>query len=125
MTDTDNNVAVWFEIPASDLDASQKFYETVLGIKMTRQDAGPNPIVMFAGSDYTGVSGHLYSGKPAASGTGPTVHLDASDGLEDALTRVPGAGGKVISDIIDLPVGRFAYCEDPDANSFGLFAMAG
>jgi predicted enzyme related to lactoylglutathione lyase len=31
------------------------------------------------------------------------------------------AGGKVVSDPIAIPAGRFAYCLDPDGNSFGLF----
>jgi predicted enzyme related to lactoylglutathione lyase len=28
----------------------------------------------------------------------------------------------VVSPVIAIPAGRFAYCEDPDGNSFGLFA---
>ena len=30
-------------------------------------------------------------------------------------------GGEVVSPIITIPAGRFAYCLDPDGNSFGLF----
>ena len=121
MADTPNNIAVWFEIPASDLDASKAFYEKVLGITMTRNDDGPNPMVAFTSMMDEGVSGHLYPGTPAKAGTGSTIHFAAKDRLEDAMARVPDAGGKVVSDIIPIPVGRFVYCEDPDGNSFGLF----
>ena len=44
------------------------------------------------------------------------------DTLEDALSRVKDAGGRVISDIITIPVGRFAYCLDTEGNSIGLFS---
>lgn len=121
MPDTPPNTAVWFEIPCSDLNASKAFYQTVLGIAMTRNDDGPNPMVAFSSMEDSGVSGHLYPGKPAPAGSGNTIHLAVGGKLEDAMERVPAAGGKIVSDIIPIPVGRFVYCEDPDGNSIGLF----
>lgn len=121
MNDQSKNTCVWFEIPSTDLDRSKSFYEAVLGITMTRNDDGPNPMITFSSMEDTGVSGHLYPGKPSAEGTGSTVHLAVSDKLEDAMERVPVAGGKVVSDIIPIPAGRFVYCLDPDGNSIGLF----
>ena len=54
---------------------------------------------MFAIKDMqAGLSGHLYPGKPAAGGSGNTIHLAAPEPLEDALKRVGENGGKVISD---------------------------
>lgn len=121
MTDQPANTCVWFEIPCTDLNASKGFYEKTLGIVMTRSDDGPNPMVMFSSMEDQGVSGHLYPGTPSPRGTGNTIHLGVKDKLEDAMTRVPEAGGKVVSDIIPIPYGRFVYCEDPDGNSIGLF----
>ena len=121
MSDAAANTAVWFEIPVTDLDASRAFYEKVLGIAMTRSDEGPNPMVAFSSMDDAGVSGHLYPGTPAARGSGNTIHFAVRETLEDAMARVPEAGGRVVSDIIPIPVGRFVYCEDPDGNSIGLF----
>ena len=68
-----------------------------------------------------GVAGHLYPGKPAPEGTGSTVHFAVPDSLEKTLERVGSAGGKVVSDPIAIPVGRFAYALDPDGNSLGIF----
>ena len=34
---TDYNPVGWFEIPVMDMDRSEKFYETMLGIKLARQ----------------------------------------------------------------------------------------
>ena len=121
MADKPFNTCVWFEIPCTDLDASKQFYEKVLGVTMTRSDDGPNPMAAFTSMQDEGVSGHLYPGKPAARGTGATIHLAVKDKLEDAMARVPEAGGKVVSEIIPIPVGRFVYCEDLDGNSIGLF----
>jgi predicted enzyme related to lactoylglutathione lyase len=121
MSDTPRNICVWFEIPVTDLAKAKTFYEAVLATEMTENRDGPNPMVAFSSMADSGVSGHLYPGKPAAAGTGNTVHLGVSDKLETALERVKPAGGQVVSPIITIPAGRFAYCLDPDGNSFGLF----
>ena len=122
MAEQHRNSCVWFEIPCTDLDAAKKFYETVLGVTMTRIDDEPNPIVCFTSLEDEGVSGHLYPGAPAPRGAGATIHLSVKDKLEDAMARVRKAGGKVVSDIIALPAGRFVYCEDLDTNSIALFS---
>jgi predicted enzyme related to lactoylglutathione lyase len=79
-------------------------------------------MAMFPTSTPEGVAGHLYPGKPAVDGAGPTVHFACPDKLEDALGRVKEAGGKVLSEIITIPAGRFAYCLDTEGNSIGLFS---
>lgn len=120
-SESPQNAAVWFEIPVTDLKRSKSFYEAVTRAPMTEDDTGPNPIVVFSVQDpKTGVSGHLYPGKPARD-TGNTIHLAVPTPLEDTIERVGPAGGKVVSPIIAIPAGRFAYCQDPDGNSIGLF----
>jgi len=116
---TPANVAVWFEIPVSDMDRAKAFYEAVLRTKLKDENTGPNPMAVFPASGERGVAGHLYPGKP--SGGGNTIHLAAPEPLEAAIDRVREKGGKVLSDIIVIPAGRFAYCQDPDGNSIGLF----
>ena len=116
------NAAVWFEIPVSDLARAKEFYARVLMTSFTDQNAGPNPMAIFARAGENGVSGHLYPGHPATDGTGPTIHLPVPDSVEEGLERVREAGGKVLSPIIDIPSGRFAYCLDLDGNSIGIFS---
>ena len=116
------HAAVWFEIPVTDMARAQRFYETVTDMRLQNDDSGPNPMAIFQTEDLqSGVSGHLYPGKPA-QGQGNTVHLSVPKPLEAALERVTQSGGKVVSDIISIPPGRFAYCTDPDGNSVGFFA---
>jgi uncharacterized protein len=121
MSFTPPNAVVWFEIPVTDLAKSKQFYETVLQNALVDQEMGPNVTSIFTPSQGGGVSGHLYVGKPSASGTGNTIHLAAPSPLESALERLKTAGGTVLSDIVQIPAGRFAYCLDLDGNSIGLF----
>ncbi len=122
MSFTPENFTVWAEIPVADFDRAIGFYNTVFATELKRDETGPNAVAMFPTSEPGGVAGHLYPGKPAVDGTGPTVHLACPDKLEDALARVTAAGGKVLSEIITIPPGRFAYCLDTEGNSIGVFS---
>jgi predicted enzyme related to lactoylglutathione lyase len=110
-----------FEIPVTDMNRAKSFYGTVLQTELMDEPSAPNPMSIFPMQDRDSVSGHIYPGKPAPQGTGSTVHLRVSD-LESAMERVGQNGGTVVSPVITIPSGRFAYCLDPDGNSFGLFA---
>jgi hypothetical protein len=115
----------WTELPVTDLDRSRKFYGAILNAPLTEMAMGPDMTYVFPNADVkAGVSGHIYKGKPAPKGTGPTVHLVVPDTVEAALDRVKHAGGEVVSAAIAIPAGRFAYCLDPDGNSFGVFEYA-
>ncbi|MDU9003838.1 VOC family protein [Sedimentitalea todarodis] len=122
MTNLPENALVWAEIPVSDLDKAIAFYTTVTGGSLNRTETGPNPIADFQTLD-NGVALHLYPGKPAEDGRGPTLHLASAGTLEETMNRVTDAGGKVLSPIIDIPPGRFFYATDPDGNSIGFFKM--
>ncbi len=122
MPHSPEHFTVWTEIPVTDIDRAIAFYNTVFDTEMKKDETGPNPMAMFPTSTPGGVAGHLYPGKPATDGSGPTVHLASPDKLEDALERVKAAGGQVLSEPIAIPAGRFAYCQDPDGNSIGLFS---
>ncbi len=116
------DAAVWFEIPVSDMAKAKAFYGAVVKGELIDENDGPNPMAMFPVADLeTGVSGHIYPGKPSTDGSGNTVHLASPDKLEDALKRVTDNGGQVISPAITIPPGRFAYCLDLDGNSFSMF----
>jgi len=115
------HAAVWFEIPVTDMERAKRFYGAVLQNELVDEEGGPNPMTRFVTNDQKAVAGHLYPGKPAPEGTGPTVHLAVAAPLEEAVERVTANGGKVVSPIIPISAGRFVYCLDPDGNSFGLF----
>ena len=124
MTGRPEHAVVWAEIPANDIDRAMAFYSAVLQAEMVKDESGPNPMAMFQAASQSGVAGHIYPGKPAGDGTGSTIHLAVPDKLEAAVERLRQAGGKVLSDPIQIPPGRFAYCLDLDGNSIGLFETA-
>ena len=122
MTFKPEHFVVWAEIPATDLDRATAFYSSVLETEMRKDETGPNPVVMFQTQDaMAGIAGHIYPGKPAIDGSGPTIHFAVPGKLEATLEKVTSAGGKVISDPIEIPPGRFAYCQDLDGNSISFF----
>jgi uncharacterized protein len=122
MSFTPENFTVWAEIPVTDLDRAIVFYDKVFDTALTKDESGPQPTAIFPTSNQSGIAGHLYAGKPAGNGAGPTVHMVSPDTVDAALERVKTAGGKVLSDIISIPCGQFAYCLDPDGNSIGIFS---
>lgn len=111
---------VWVEIPVTNLDASAKFYEAILGAELTLMEMGPNKSMIFSHEENS-VSGHLYEGKPAAAGTGSTIHFQSNVAPEEGMKRVEAAGGKVVSETVEIPTGKFFYFTDLDGNSIGLF----
>jgi predicted enzyme related to lactoylglutathione lyase len=115
------NAVVWAEIPVTDMDRAKRFYASVVGNELIDNHDGPNPMADFPRAKEQSVGGHLYPGKPAKNGTGNTIHLSVSGTVDAALERVKQAGGEVVSPVIEIPAGRFAYCLDLDGNSIGIF----
>lgn len=113
-------VVVWAEIPVTDMEKAMAYYGTVFGYKMVLDTSGPNPMAIL-NNEMENVAGHLYPGKPAPAGQGPTVHLETVDTLEAAVERCKAAGGTVLSEPIAIPSGRFVYTQDPDGNSIGIY----
>jgi uncharacterized protein len=120
------NAVTWFEIPAADLERAQRFYETVLGAPLRREQMGPQQLAVFAYDD-NGVGGCLHIDTPPVrpSRDGTRVYLDASPSLDAALGRVERAGGRVAIGKTALPpgMGFFAHIEDSEGNVVGLHAL--
>lgn len=123
------NAISWFEIPTTQLDQAQAFYESVLGSRMRRESMGPSEGAVFAyDTAADGVGGALMMGptapQPGAAGT--LIYLDASPSLDAALARVTQAGGQIALGRQALPpgMGFFAHITDLDGNRIGLHALA-
>ncbi|MTH99640.1 VOC family protein [Roseibium sp. RKSG952] len=113
---------VWGELPVSDMDKAMAFYSSVTGGDLQLDPNCPSPMAVFKPANpEIGVALHIYPGKPATNGNGPTLHLAAQGVLEDVMKRVESAGGQVVSEPIQIPAGRFFYAKDPDGNSVGFF----
>lgn len=122
------NAITWFEIPSTQLDKAQAFYEAVLECKMRREPMGPSEGAVFPYETKEGVGGAILAGPtaPAPASGGTLIYLDASPSLDAALARAVKAGGKVALPRQALPpgLGFFAHITDLDGNRVGLHAAA-
>ncbi|MBP9148150.1 MAG: VOC family protein [Rhodoferax sp.] len=123
-----NNAISWFEIPTTQLDRAQAFYEAVLQRPMRREAMGPSQGAVFAYDMAAGgVGGALLMGPtaPTLATGGTLVYLDASPSLDAALERTLAAGGQVALPCQALPpgMGFFAHITDLDGNRVGLHAL--
>lgn len=125
-TSAPRNSVVWFEIPVPDLDKGVAFYNDVLQVQLIRESMDGMEMAKFPVADEMNMpSGHLSVGTSAPAGQGGVIHLLCPDALEDGMERLVKAGGKVMSDPITIPFGRFTYCQDPFGNGIGLYVETG
>src|SRR5262245_9703764 len=92
---TTMNALNWFEIPVSNIDRAQKFYQGLLGQDLKRENFGGQAHAVFPAKE-PGVSGALVEmkeRKPAGEGT--LVYLNVEGKLDGCLTRVASSGGAV------------------------------
>lgn len=118
----------WFEIPVTDLDRAQHFYETVLGRTLRRENFGGEPLAVFPYDD-PATGGALQSGVNGASakaGTGIRIYLDCMPSIDAALARIESAGGQIVTPKSALPpgMGFIARLRDTEGNEVGLHSAA-
>lgn len=127
------NRVMWFDIPASDINASAEFYARVFGwnvLPKHEKDSGDELSFRVAQTEASDLP-HL-PGKPGSINGGivtrmigishPTILVEVED-IAEKLAEIVAAGGKPVADKKALPLadGYFAYVEDPDGNVIGLW----
>jgi predicted enzyme related to lactoylglutathione lyase len=121
-----NNVVGWFEIPVSDMERAMKFYETILGISLSRQQMGPLDMAMFPMIEKgLGAAGSLvrHPDHYQPSQSGVLIYLTPPSGdLSIELGRVAGAGGKVLREktLISPDVGYMGLFVDTEGNRIAI-----
>lgn len=112
----------WFEIPVTDLDRAQRFYETLFARSMRREQMGPQALAVFDYED--GIGGALLKSdtmtRPGTEGT--LVYLNAEPSLDAVLARARELGATVLQDKLELPrdIGFIAQIIDSEGNRVGL-----
>ncbi|MET0225807.1 MAG: VOC family protein [Dokdonella sp.] len=118
------NVPAWFEIPTSDLDRAQQFYEHVLAVQLKREDVGDGTLAVFPYGGTPNASGALIAMEDCEpSVQGSVVYLSVAD-LAPALERVNTKGGDTLVPRTALPqgMGYFAQFRDCEGNRVGLWS---
>ena len=121
-----DNAISWFEIPATDIDRAQKFYETIFQIQMQPMDFEGVKMRMFPIDDpMKGIGGTIIdtSGfhKPSAT-DGPLIYLNGNPDLQMILDRVVKAGGQVLvpKKVISDEYGDMGIFMDTEGNRIAL-----
>jgi len=123
MTSKENSLN-WFEISVTDINRAKKFYETIFGIEMQKQEMMGMQMAFFPSEDMNlKVSGGLVQGpmhKPSADGA--KIYLNGNPDLANALSKVEQAGGKVVmpKTKISDEIGFMAWFIDSEGNAVAL-----
>lgn len=120
------NKVVHFEIPFENKERAMRFYSQSFGWKL--QDMPEMNYVMAStvatGPDYRptepgAINGGLFQRPKEAPS--PVIYVGV-DSVDDAISKVKAAGGKVITPRTPIPgMGAYGRIADPDGNVIGLF----
>lgn len=117
----------WFEIPATDLDRAQRFYETILNLKTNRTSMGGEELAIFPYDRAGGATGGalIQSSPNEPSQSGTVIYLQSTESVDAVLARVPAAGGSIAKGRQELPngIGAIALILDTEGNRVGVHAM--
>lgn len=122
------NAISWFEIPATNLDRAQTFYELILNIKMTKLDLPNIKMRMFPIDDPSAVGGAICDSggfhKPSLT-DGPLIYLNGNPDVQPILDRVEKAGGKILvpKTQISPEYGYMAVVQDTEGNRIAFHSM--
>jgi len=121
-----NNIVGWFEIPVENMERAIKFYETILGIKLDRNELGKLDMAWFPYiEEGLGTSGSLvrYSEGYRPSTEGVLIYMTSPSGdLANELSKVTEVGGQVLSEkkLITEEIGYMGLFLDSEGNRIGI-----
>jgi len=123
------NAISWFEIPTSDINRAQKFYETIFGISMMPMDMPNIKMRMFPLDDMmTQVGGALVDSGGfhlPSEMMGPLIYLNANPDVQLVLDKIEAAGGKILVPKTEISpeYGSMAVFLDTEGNRIALHSV--
>ncbi len=118
------NYVTWFEISAIDFGRAHHFYETIFDIKMETSEVNNYQMALFP--DSNGISGAVVAGEGSfPSDKGTLIYLNAGNQMEEILSRIEEAGGRVLmgKTFISEEGGHFALFLDSEGNKLALHSQ--
>ena len=125
---TFKNAISWFEIPTTDLDRAQKFYEAIFDIKMIPMDMPQLKMRMFPVENPMNIGGALCYApgfyKPSST-DGPLIYLNANPDVQNVLDKIEAAGGKIAVPKTEISpeYGHMAVFIDSEGNRVALHSI--
>lgn len=119
-----NNPICWFELPVTDMTRALRFYETVFGVTLNREECGGHPMAIFPYADPQPSGALVQMPQLAPRDNGTLVYLNGGEDLNLALGRVKAAGGEVAMEktLIREDIGYMALFIDSEGNRVGLYS---
>jgi hypothetical protein len=105
---------VHFEIGCRDSKKTQEFYKKLFDWKI--QEMGPAAMIA---AETGGIAGHI-----TALGHEPqhyTIFYVDVDDVAGYLEKAKSLGAKTLVPSVDIPTGTFAWMQDPEGNTVGLW----
>src|SRR6476646_1090568 len=109
-----NGKICYLEIPATDIDASAKFYATVFGWNVRKRSDGETAFDDGVGE----VSGTWISGRKPATDPEVTIYIIVYD-IVPTIDKVEENGGKLVEPVVAHLPEITARFSDPAGNVFG------
>ena len=121
MSQQEHNLQMdYIELPATDIEATARFYNQVFGWKF--QDWGPTYTSFHDGRLAGGFNGESQpAGADAAKTRGVLVVIYAAS-LDDIYGKVKAAGGKIVRETFDFPGGKRFHFADPNGNELAVWS---
>lgn len=115
--------AIWIEIPVADIDRAKGFYEAVFEHAPTEVVKQEERTITIIPGEPTVSLNQAAGFEPSAVGSLPYFHLEGP--LDDALSRVAAAGGRIVEAAAARgDLGLFALVTDTEGNGLYLHAAS-
>jgi predicted enzyme related to lactoylglutathione lyase len=97
MNNKNENIGVWFEIPATDYERAISFYKDILEVEIDSVEMAGLKQGLLPHDDKSLVSGAIVCGldyKPSKEGS--LIYLNGGSDLNNVLSKVNSAGGEIL-----------------------------
>ena len=100
-------------IPVTDVPRARKFYEEVLGLKVSDEMMGGKWIEYAVGEDTLAIANVSETWRPSDQGTGAALEVEDFD---DAIKRLKDRHVHFAAEPFETPCCHMAVVQDPDGN---------
>jgi predicted enzyme related to lactoylglutathione lyase len=115
-----NGVTIIFNV--TDLDRTDKFYRTHLGLDFVRyEEAGSTFLMTKIGPD---IDVMAFRGDPKPGNTPNVVFGLAEGGIDGFVERLAAAGVEIVTPVSEAPDGLYADFRDPDGHTVSVYQPA-
>ncbi len=108
----------YVEFPATDVEATKRFYHQVFGWDF--KDWGPEYVSFHDGRIAGGFTKDAQVAKGSKT-TGVLIVLYAAN-LDETYAKVKQAGGKIVRETFEFPGGRRFHFTDPNGNELAVWS---